>query len=60
MTVPYLVRELASDSEQVVVFSDFFEVHLADRSRLRSCFALCKWTRQIWGWLSIIIRVPIW
>jgi putative transposase len=48
-TAPNLVRELAPDSEQAVVFSDIFEVHLADRSRLRSCFALCKRTRQILG-----------
>ncbi len=48
-TAPNLVRELASDSEQAVIFSDIFEVHLADRSRLRSCFALCKRTRQIVG-----------
>ncbi len=48
-TAPNLVRELEPDSEQAVVFSDIFEVHLADRSRLRSCFALCKQTRQILG-----------
>jgi len=48
-TAPNLVRELEADSEQAVVFSDIFEVHLADRSRLRSCFALCKRTRQILG-----------
>lgn len=46
---PNLVRELEPDSEQSVVFSDIFEVHLADYSRLRSCFALCKRTRQILG-----------
>ena len=48
-TAPNLVRELDPDSEQAVVFSDIFEVHLADHSRLRSCFALCKQTRQILG-----------
>jgi putative transposase len=48
-TAPNLVRELAPDSEQAVIFSDIFEVQLADRSRLRSCFALCKRTRQIVG-----------
>jgi putative transposase len=48
-TARSLVRELAPESEQAVVFSDIFEVHLADHSRLRSCFALCKQTRQILG-----------
>ena len=48
-TAPNLVRELAPESEQAVVFSDIFEVQLADHSRLRGCFALCKQTRQILG-----------
>jgi putative transposase len=30
-----------------VVFSDIFEVSLADGSRVRGCFALWKQTRQI-------------
>ena len=48
-TAPNLVRELEADSEQAVVFSDIFEVQLADHARLSSCFALCKRTRQILG-----------
>ncbi|GCE29357.1 hypothetical protein KDA_48410 [Dictyobacter alpinus] len=34
---------------QHVIFSDIFEVHLADQSRMRGCFALEKQTRQIFG-----------
>lgn len=48
-TAPNLLRELEPESEQQVVFSDIFEVRLADQSRLRSCFALRKRTRQILG-----------
>jgi putative transposase len=48
-TAPNLVRELEAGSEQAVVFSDIFEVHLANHARLRSCFTLCKRTHQILG-----------
>jgi putative transposase len=32
---------------QEVIFSDIFEVHLADRTKVRGCFALWKRTRHI-------------
>ncbi|WP_269822468.1 IS3 family transposase [Dictyobacter vulcani] len=48
-TAPNLVREMTEESLQQVVFSDIFEVHLADQSRVRGCFALEKQTRQILG-----------
>ncbi len=46
-TVPNLVRELEPDSSTEIVFSDIFEVQLADRTRIRGCFALWKRTRHI-------------
>jgi transposase InsO family protein len=44
---PNLVRELAEDAASEVVFSDIFEIQLADGSKVRGCFALWKRTRQI-------------
>ena len=44
---PNLVRELAEDATSEVVFSDSFEIQLADGSKVRGCFALWKRTRQI-------------
>jgi putative transposase len=45
--VPNLVRGLEAESPQEVVFSDLFEVRLADGTRVRGCFALWKRTRHI-------------
>jgi len=45
--VPNLVRELAKDAASEVVFSDIFEIQLADGSKVRGCFALWERTRQI-------------
>jgi putative transposase len=44
---PNLVRDLAATSATEVVFSDIFEVRLADGTRVRGCFALWKRTRHI-------------
>ena len=44
---PNLVRSLEAESTQEVVFSDLFEVRLADGTRVRGCFALWKRTRHI-------------
>jgi putative transposase len=44
---PNLVRGLEASSSQEVVFSDIFEVRLADGTRVRGCFALWKRTRHI-------------
>lgn len=44
---PNLVRELKEEGASEVVFSDIFEVALADGSKVRGCFALWKRTRQI-------------
>ncbi len=44
---PNLVRSLEARSTQEVVFSDIFEVRLADGTRVRGCFALWKRTRHI-------------
>jgi len=46
-TAPNLVRELEQNSPTEIVFSDIFEVQLADRTRVRGCFALWKRTRHI-------------
>jgi putative transposase len=47
---PNKLREEALDlSSAEVVFSDIFEVRLADRSRVRGCFALRHRTRQVLG-----------
>ncbi len=44
---PNLVRELKEDADAEVLFSDIFELQLADGSKVRGCFALWKRTRQI-------------
>jgi putative transposase len=44
---PNLVRELEPESLTEVVFSDIFEVRLADATKVRGCFALWKRTRHI-------------
>src|SRR5690242_17589096 len=46
---PNLVRELDPESLTEVVFSDIFEVKLADGTKLRGCFTLWKRTRHILG-----------
>jgi hypothetical protein len=46
-TAPNLVRELEQNSPTEIVFLDIFEVQLADRTRVRGCFALWKRTRHI-------------
>jgi putative transposase len=48
--VPNLLRDTDEQERQKmqeVVFSDLFEVSLADRTKVRGCFALCKRTRHI-------------
>ncbi len=45
--VPNLLRDPKIPVEQEVVFSDIFEVPLADRTKVRGCFALWKRTRHI-------------
>jgi len=44
---PNLVRELKEGTASEVVFSDIFEISLADGAKVRGCFALWKRTRQI-------------
>jgi putative transposase len=44
---PNLVRDLGQSSTTEVIFSDIFEVRLADGTRVRGCFALWKRTRHI-------------
>jgi putative transposase len=44
---PNLVRALDQNSPTEIIFSDIFEVQLADRTRVRGCFALWKRTRHI-------------
>jgi len=46
---PNLVRELDPQSLAEVVFSDIFEIKLADRTKVRGCFTLWKRTRHILG-----------
>lgn len=46
---PNLVRELDPESLTEVVFSDMFEIKLADRTKVRGCFTLWKRTRHILG-----------
>lgn len=48
-TAPNLLREGKEAEVPDVVFSDIFEVRLADGSRVRGCFALRKQTRHILG-----------
>ena len=45
--VPNLVKDLEHNSSTEVIFSDIFEVRLADRTQVRGCFALWKRTRHI-------------
>jgi putative transposase len=45
--VPNLLRDPKIGGEQEVMFSDIFEVQLADRTKVRGCFALWKRTRHI-------------
>ena len=45
--VPNLLRDLKIPGEQEVMFSDIFEVQLADRTKVCGCFALWKRTRHI-------------
>jgi len=44
---PNLVKDLEQQSPMEIVFSDIFEVQLADRTQVRGCFALWKRTRHI-------------
>jgi putative transposase len=44
---PNLVRELKEDADAEVLFSDIFELQVADGSKVRGCFALWKRTRHI-------------
>lgn len=44
---PNLVKDLEQNSPTEIVFSDIFEVRLADRTQVRGCFALWKRTRHI-------------
>jgi transposase InsO family protein len=45
--VPNRLRDERTPADAQVVFSDIFEVHLADRTKVRGCFALRKRTRHI-------------
>ncbi len=40
------VTDVTSETREVI-FSDIFEIHLADRTKVRGCFALWKRTRHI-------------
>lgn len=44
---PNLVRELEKESQAEIVFSDIFEIRLADRTKVCGCFALWKRTRHV-------------
>jgi transposase InsO family protein len=46
---PNLLREPAAQLNQEIVFSDILEVHLADGTKVRGCFALRKRTGHILG-----------
>src|SRR5207248_6668335 len=41
-----LLRDPHTSTDQEVLFSDIFEIHLADRTKVRGCFALWKRTRH--------------
>jgi predicted transcriptional regulator len=43
---PNVLRDPQTPAEQEVMFSDIFEIHLADRTKVRGCFALWKRTRH--------------
>lgn len=45
--VPNVLRDPQTPVEQEVLFSDIFEVPLADRTKVHGCFALWKRTRHI-------------
>jgi len=45
--VPNLVRTLEETATTEMLFSDLFEVRLADRTQVRGCFALWKRTRHM-------------
>jgi putative transposase len=47
INVPNLVGDPQIAAEQEAMFSDIFDVQLADRSKVRGCFALWKRTRHI-------------
>ena len=47
IVVPNRLRDEQTPADAEVVFSDIFEVHLADRTKVRGCFALRKRTRHI-------------
>ena len=49
VVAPNLVRELEQGSATEVVFSDIFEIKLADGCKVRGCFALWKRTRHVLG-----------
>jgi putative transposase len=44
---PNVVLELKEDADSEVLFSDIFELQLADGYKVRGCFALWKRTRHI-------------
>ena len=43
---PNVLRDPQTPEDQEVMFSDIFEIHLADRTKVRGCFALWKRTRH--------------
>ena len=45
--VPYRMRDKQTPAEAEIVFSDIFEVQLADRTKVRGCLELRKRTRHI-------------
>ena len=45
--VPNRLRDEQTPADAEIVFSAIFEVHLADRTKVRGCFALRKRTRHI-------------
>lgn len=45
--VPNRLRDEQTPAEAEIVFSDIFEVQLADRTKVRGCFALRKRTRHL-------------
>ncbi len=44
--VPNALRDPQTPAEMEVMFSDSFEIQLADRTKVRGCFALWKRTRH--------------
>jgi putative transposase len=45
--VPNMLRDPNTPADLEIMFSDIFEVQLADRTKVRGCFALWKRTRHI-------------